>query len=242
MINSSEIYEELKKTLDESSAIILTKVFEKVYKEVSDSIIQKEFHNLNTVVKELGEAQKKTEEAINNLTIRLEQLTARVDDLTEAQKRTEENLNKLIKRVELIEEQLGGLSMAVGYGLEDTLFPHIGKFLEKKFNIKNSKTELRKYIKHNDGKYDEVNIYTEGYKGENLVIAVSECKAQPGKKDIDKFMKMIERLKKTLNKNIIPYMVGYTFHPEIETYIKERYSELKYYKTYEIAYFDKINS
>lgn len=45
----------------------------------------------------------------------------------------------------------------------------------------------RRNIIYPDGKYDEINIYAEGMKNGKISFIIGECKAQPGKKDIDKF-------------------------------------------------------
>jgi len=180
-------------------------------------------------VEELAQAQKKTEE-------RLDALSLRMEELAEAQKKTEESLNKLIKRVDDIEVQLGGLSMAVGYGIEDKLYPHMTNFAKKCFGVNPEKIFLRKNIIYPDGKYDEANLYIEGKSDGKDLLVIGECKAQPGKKDIDRFMKMVSRLKNYFGKEVHPFIVGYTFSPEVEKYILEQYPALKFFRTYEIEF------
>ncbi|GAB6183693.1 hypothetical protein [Thermodesulfovibrio hydrogeniphilus] len=175
---------------------------------------------LEQTVAELAEAQKKTEERLN--------------ELAEAQKKTEESLNRLIKRVDHIEQELGGISMVVGYGLEDKLYPHINVFVRKVFNAEPLKTVLRKHIEFETKKYIEANIYTEAKLDGKQVLAIGECKAQPGKKDIDRFMILCKKISEKTHKEILPYIVGFTFTPVIEEYIKEKYPELKFFRTYEI--------
>ncbi len=180
-------------------------------------------------VDELAEAQKKTEE-------RLEVLTKRVDELAEAQKKTEESLNKLIKRVDNIEEQLGGLAMAVGYGIEDKLYPFIDTFVSKVFGVEPEETVLRYQIDYGDGKFDELNLYTECMKDGKKCLVLGECKAQVGKKDVDRFIKTVDRVSKFTGMDVFKYMIGYTFSLEVEKYIKANYPDLKYYKTYQVEH------
>jgi hypothetical protein len=222
MLDSFQIYEELSKTIGDEAAKSLTKTLTKIYDDLSNTVTKVEFNELKEIVSELAEAQRKTEQ--------------RLEELAEAQKKTEESLNKLIKRVDNIEVQLGGLSMAVGYGIEDKLYPHISKFAQKYFGITVEDTVLRKNVIYPDGKFDEINLYISGKKDEKDVLVLGECKAQPGKKDIDKFMKMVSRLKDFFKKEIFPFVVGYTFNPIVEQYILKRYPELKFFKTYEIEY------
>ena len=222
MLDSFQIYEELSKTIGDEAAKSLTKTLTKIYDDLSNTVTKVEFNELKEIVSELAEAQRKTEQ--------------RLEELAEAQKKTEESLNKLIKRVDNIEVQLGGLSMAVGYGIEDKLYPHISKFAQKYFGITVEDTVLRKNVIYPDGKFDEINLYISGKKDEKDLLVLGECKAQPGKKDIDKFMKMVSRLKDFFKKEIFPFVVGYTFNPIVEQYILKRYPELKFFKTYEIEY------
>jgi predicted transcriptional regulator len=53
---------------------------------------------------QLAEAQKRTEERVDQLTIRMDQLAVRMDQLAEAQKRTEEQLHLLTLRVDQLAE------------------------------------------------------------------------------------------------------------------------------------------
>jgi hypothetical protein len=126
--------------------------------------------------------------------------------------------------------------MAVGYGIEDKLYPHMTNFAKKCFGINPEKVVLRKNIGYPDGKYDEVNLYIEGKSDGKDLLVIGECKAQPGKKDIDRFMKMVSRLKTHFGKEIYPFIVGYTFSPDVEAYIETAYPGLKYFRTYELEH------
>ena len=250
MLDSFQIYEELSQLLGENVARSLTKTFTKFYEDLNNTVTKTEFSELRNIVTELAEAQKRTEARVEELAeaqkrteARVEELAeaqkrteARVEELAEAQKKTEESLNKLIKRVDDIDVKLGGLSMAVGYGIEDKLYPHMANFAKKCFGVNPEKLFLRKNIVYPDGKYDEINLYIEGKSEDKDVLVIGECKAQPGKKDIDRFMKMVSRLKTYFGKEIYPFIVGYTFSPEVETYISGQYPDLKFFRTYEIEF------
>jgi len=199
--------------------------------------------SLTLRVEELAEAQKRTEERLNSLTLRVEELAEaqkrteeRLEELAKAQQNTEESLNRLIKRVDNIEVQLGGLAMAVGYGIEDKLYSHMPNFAKGCFGVEPENIILRKNIVYPNGKYDEINLYIEGKLNGKDVLVIGECKAQPGKKDIDRFMKLTLRLQDYFDKEIYPFVVGYTFAPDVEKYISEKYPLLKYFKTYEIEH------
>ncbi len=96
----------------------LLKVARAIQKVVGESVRREDFLELKEVVNQLAEAQKRTEERLGQLTIRVDQLaeaqkrteerlgqlTARVDQLAEAQKRTEERLGQLTARVDQLAE------------------------------------------------------------------------------------------------------------------------------------------
>ncbi len=230
--------------------------------EVQSKIIVNEgdFNDLKAVVRELGDTQNKTETYVKELAeaqkrteIRLETLTTRVEELAEAQKRTEFRMEELAEAqkelteaqrnteltvsslyltVKDIKKQIGGLTIAVGYGIEDRIIPYMYDFGKKEFDI-DVKSVERKNLVYPDGKYDEINIYAEGTKKGRPVFIIGECKAQPGKKDFDRFSQLTERVKKTITGDICPFITGYSFSPEVEAYAKKKYPDIKIYKTYE---------
>jgi len=122
--------------------------------------------------------------------------------------------------------------MAVGYGIEDKIIPYIYDFGKKEFDI-DVKLVERKNLVYPDGNYDEINIYAEGVKRGRQVFIIGECKAQPGKKDFDKFNQMTERVKKIITGDIFMFIAGYNFSPEVEKYAKKKYPDIRTYKTYE---------
>jgi len=183
-------------------------------------------------VEELAEAQKETKIEIKELTQAQEQTTIKVGQLAEAQRQTELEILTLTETVKGVKKQLGGLSMHLGYGVEDKIFPYIFDIGKKEFAIEVALADRRNII-YPDGKYDEVNIYAEGLKDSRPSILVGECKAQPGKKDFDKFSNMTERIQKVIKGDIYPFMVGYHLNPEVEVYAHEKYPHIRIFKTFE---------
>ncbi|MGC8735522.1 MAG: hypothetical protein ACP5SG_01860 [Dissulfurimicrobium sp.] len=177
-------------------------------------------------VAELAEAQKRTEE-------RLDRLEQTVAELAEAQKETERRLQDLIGEVKDIKVQLGGLSMAVGYGIEDKLMPFMHRFVPRVYGAMPKIVE-RKNVRYSKDSFDEVNIYMEAIKDGQQVLIVGECKAHPGKKDLKRFDAMLSRLSDHFKMPVQGFIVGYAFSPEIEDLLAQRYSHIKAFKTYEI--------
>ncbi len=196
-------------------------------------------NNLTARVDQLAEAQRRTEERLNELTERLNNLTARVDQLAEAQRKTEERLNELTERVNQLAKEhqrtreiLAGLSDTVGYGLEDKIMLYMYDFARDEFGVEVEVIERRNIV-YPDGRYDEVNIYVEGFRNGAKVYIVGECKSRPSKREVDKLIEKVERVREFLGDEVYAFIVGYTFAPDVEEYIKEMYPWLKMMRSFE---------
>jgi len=218
--------------------------------EIQSKIIvsRTDFDDLKNIVRELAEAQKETKNELKALAEAQKNSASRTDlddlknivrELAEAQKRTELSMEELVKaqkkteaEVRDMKKQLGGLTADVGYGIEDKIMPCIFDFGKKEFDADIRLVE-RKNLVYSDGKYDEINIYAEGLKNGKPVFIIGECKAQPGKKDFDRFAKIAERVKKILSGDIYAFIVGYSFSPEVEIYAEEKYPYIRTYKSYQ---------
>jgi len=249
------------KKLDKTEPYMRELLISLVDEVQSDIIVNKgDFDDLRVIVRELADAQKRTEIRMGELTeaqkrteiqigelaeaqkrteIRMEELAeaqkrteVRMEELADAQRNTEMEVRTLSLTVKDIKKQLGGLTMAVGYGIEDKIIPYIYDFGKTEFDI-DVKLVERKNLVYPDGNYDEINIYAEGVKRGRQVFIIGECKAQPGKKDFDKFNQMTERVKKIITGDIFMFIAGYNFSPEVETYAKKKYPDIRTYKTYE---------
>ena len=176
-------------------------------------------------LEELAAAQARTEQRLEELATAQARTEARVEELAKAQARTEEKLEETRKEV-------GGLSMAVGYGLEDRVIPYIPLFAKETYRMKVQVVD-RRFILCDEGQYEEVNIYAEGTSDEGPCFLIGECKAQPGKKDADRFAKKIARLSTKLNGKIYPLFVGYLFSPEVEEYFRSTCPEIRIMKSFQ---------
>jgi len=186
-----------------------------------------DFDELKSVVRQLAEAQNRTEH-------RLEELAVAQRELAVAQKQTEIAVTELVVGQKGLRAEIGGLSMDVGYGIEDKMIPHLKQFALHEFGIEVTLVD-RRNVFYPNGKHDEVNLYVEGKKDGHTQYLIGECKAQPGKKDFDKFSQELKRLQRVLKGEITPFMVGYHFAPEVESYAVEQYPHILRYKTFQIT-------
>ncbi|KJR43766.1 hypothetical protein MCHI_000337, partial [Candidatus Magnetoovum chiemensis] len=63
------------------------------------------------------------------------------------------------------------------------------------------------YGKH---KFDEINIYGESEKDGKTIYIIGECKARFGLKNVEKYLKMLARVKTYLNSDTIPLLPLYS--------------------------------
>jgi len=183
-------------------------------------------------IEELAEAQKRTEERVEELAEAQKRTEKRVEELAEAQKRTEEELQKLIVEHKETRKQLGGLSITVGYRLEDNAFKALPKLLKQDFGLEIIGKLKRTYVTDKDGKPIEVNIIGEAVKDGERFIIIGEGKAQLSKNDINKFIK--KKLKKLegVFERIFPLIVTYMIsEPNVDEYARKK--GIKVYYSYE---------
>jgi hypothetical protein len=235
MINTLKIFNELSQTMDTSAARKIAEVIGMVYEELQNTVTKVEFNELKEIVKDLAEAQKRTETRVEELVEAQKRTETRVEELAEAQKRTEIAVKALAVTVKNIQRELGGISNTIGYELEDRFYPVFPQVLKEDFGVDISGEIKRRFIVYPSGKDDEINIYGEGMLEGQEVYIIGESKAQLGKNDVKDFNKLLKRVKDHLGKKIIPLLLCYSLHPVVEKFIKEEYPEIKVYRSYELS-------
>ncbi len=118
---------------------------------------------------------------------RLDSLTNKVKELAEAQRRTELEVQKLAKGLRETRKMVGGLSDSIGYGLEDRAIALLPLLLKDRFGIEPGNGFVRKFIILDDREV-EPNMFGTGHKGEEKWFVIGEGKTKLSKKDIDNFL------------------------------------------------------
>lgn len=149
------------------------------------------------------------------------ELKAIVKDLAEAQKRTEIELRELVGEHRKTRTQLGGLSMTIGYTLKDKAFKALPALLKKDYGLIVKEKLKRKFVTDNKGQPVEVNIIGQADQNGQTSVIVGEAKSQLSKNDIDAFMrKKLNRLKGIYDR-IFPILITYMIsEPDVEEYAK----------------------
>ena len=163
-------------------------------------------------VKELAEAQKRTEFTLATHGEAITRLEKAVENLAEAQKRTEERIGELSDAVKGLAIAVGRLTDTVGYGLEDVAMVMLPPWLEKHEHIKVEALE-RRFLQA-EGESVEVNLYGEGVRGRRPILVIGEAKSKIHPADVREFAGNLEKIRKSLRgPNLLPLMFGYWIHP-----------------------------
>ena len=248
IIDTFGIYEAIASTLDDKTAKTLTGILTHIYTDIQQMATRQDFNELKAAVSELVEAQKRSEGRIDRLEQAIIELTEaqrhteqrlaelteaqrhteqKLAELTEAQRQTEQNLSALIKRVDIIEERLEGISDSVGYSLENNAYRALPKLLANR-GIHVKQRLKRCYINGY-----QVNIFGTAQRDGKDILIFGECKTRPSKKEIDRFVRITDKLCQTKGcEDRILLVVAHDLHPTVEKYLLDK--DIMYFWSYEL--------
>ncbi len=179
--------------------------------------IYSELIDLKAIVKELAEAQKRTEDRLNAL--------------AEVQKRTEEELHNLALIQKDLQKQVGGISHSVGFDLENQSYKALPDLLKRDFEIEVKERLIRKFIKTKKGESMEINIIGKAEKDGKALYIVGEAKTNLSIRHICDFIDKLKDIKETLGEEIFPVIVTHMTEPEVEEYALK--NGIKIYYSYD---------
>ena len=151
---ATDLRKKLEHVFEKKQASLLAQV---ITDEYSELVKTSDFNELKGIVKELAEAQKRTE--------------VRMEELAQAQGRTEKEIRLLAKGLKETRGELGGLSRTVSYGFENDAYRMLPAFLKKNYGIAIKEKLVRAEI---GGK--EINIFGRAKRNGEAAIVVGEVK------------------------------------------------------------------
>ncbi len=171
---------------------------------------------LEETVGELVDAHKRSEK-------RLTRLEGIVEELAEAQNRTTVELQTLVREHKKTRQQLGGLSMTVGYTLENEAYKALPDLLQRDHKISVQGRLIRCYVQDRYDDSLEVNIFGQGKRGDTTVTILGESKSQLSRNKIDAFLnKRLERFRGVFEE-IVPVLVTHMISsPDVEEYARDQ--------------------
>ncbi|WP_027718545.1 hypothetical protein [Desulfovirgula thermocuniculi] len=235
-----EIKKKLQEVFPEKQAQVLLELV-----DLANELVKAgDFAELKQVVKELAEAQKRTEQRIEELAEAQKRTEQRLEELAEAQKRTEERVGGLERALQELAEaqkrteeelqklaaehaetrrQLGGLAMTVGYTLENEAYKALPALLQQDYGLVVEGRLKRAHVLLGNGDYLEVNILGDGTLGGRRVKVVGESKTQLSQDDVDRFLRRKLGKLRGVFPEVFPVLVTHmTTSPEVEEYAKKK--------------------
>jgi hypothetical protein len=111
-VNTFRIYEQFSTSLGEDAARALASVLGDMFEELRNTVTKDDFADLKAVVADLAEAQKRTEQRVEELAGAQKRTEQRVEELAEAQKRTEQRVEELAEAQKRTEQRVGELAVS----------------------------------------------------------------------------------------------------------------------------------
>lgn len=128
-------------------------------------------------------------------------------------------------------QQIGELSHAIGFQLEDRVYASLPKLLESEFGVKLKERLLRRFITTNKGETFEINVIGKGEKDGKDVYVIGESKANLSIRHIADFVDRLNDIRETLQADIIPIMITYMTEPNVEAFARSK--GIRVYYSYE---------
>lgn len=215
---------------------VLFAILEEMDRQREETVTKKEFNELKEIVRELAEAQKRTELKVEELAEAQKRTELRVEELAEAQKETQRELHKLVGEHVKTREQLGGLSLTVGYVLENEAMKALPVLLESEFGLRTRERLVRKFVEDELGRSIEVNILGKAARNGEEVVILGEAKSQLSKQKVMEFLnKKVKPLVGVLKAEVFPILVTHMISsPDVVEYALQKGIKRVYY-SYEFS-------
>jgi len=197
MLTGNVLTAHLAREFTPSQAALLSEVITAAY---ADLVKTSDFNELKEIVRDLAEAQQRTEQ--------------RVEQLAEAQQRTEEALQLLARGLSETRSEVAGLGRQFGYALENEAYRALPAFLRQRHNIELTRRFVRTYVGE-----QEINLLAEGQQNGTAVLLVGEAKAHLGTEDFAQLETSVQAVRQAQeagelpSSRIIPLFVTHMARP-----------------------------
>jgi hypothetical protein len=154
MQRQTRLTHKLGAVFEQRQADMLAEVITDAYTDLATT---SDFSELKAIVNDLAEAQRRTEQ--------------RMEELAEAQKETQVEVRKLAQGLRETNSHLGGLGRSVAYALENEAYRNLPAVLRQKYGIEMTEKMVRTTIDD-----EEINILGRGRQDGRDVLIVGETK------------------------------------------------------------------
>ena len=236
MMNRTRIREKLGHVFVNQQAEVLSEV---IYDSYNALVRADDFNELKGIVKELAEAQQRTEQRVEDLAEtqqRTEQREAqqrteqRVEDLAETQQRTEQRveelaetqqhtehaLQQLARQMGGLARQVGGMSDRMGGDLEEVAAIMVHDVLERELGWQID--ELDRAWQMWNGEEEEIDVFGQAHdplRPDTTLWIVGEVKFNLTMRDVERFTFLLARAAGHLEGEIVPVCFSYRVRPSV---------------------------
>lgn len=162
---------------------------EVIHESYTDLVKTSDFSELKGVVKELAQAQKRTEMRVEELAAAQNRTEQRVEQLQQAQTSTETALQNLAR-------QVGGLSESFGGTLESFGIDLIPEVLENKWGLTVESADGETFTVN--GREKNIDLAVRGTLEGRPLVALCEIKSNLTKVEVYRFLKLTRQIAATL--------------------------------------------
>ena len=212
MANRNLMLEQLGNVFSAEQAEALTEV---IFNAYNDLVRRDDFNDLKEIVRDLAEAQQRTEQRVERLAEAQQRTEQRVERLAEALQRTEYALQQLAR-------QVGGLSDRMGGSLEEEAAVVIQEALE--YELGWQVDDLDRAWHTWDGTEEEIDVFGQAHDparpGTPLWI-VGEAKFNLAIRDVERFALLLERAAGQFEGEIVPVCYSYRVRPAVRDAVKK---------------------
>ncbi|WJI24067.1 hypothetical protein MZ909_12850 [Thermosynechococcus sp. B0] len=226
---TSALEEKLRTAFSPEQAHLLAEVIREAY---DDLVKAKDFNELKAIVADLAQAQKRTEERVDQLTLTVAELAQaqkrteeRVEELAAAQKRTEERVDQLAaaqerteRAVKQLARQVGGLSEALGGSLEDLALEVVPEILEYRWGMEIEFCD-RDTLPLRNGEY-EFDLVIRGQVAGRPILVLGEVKSNITESEVERFLNLVAQVEAP--EEIRPLFFGYRAERAAKALIRDR--------------------
>ena len=206
MADRMAMLEKLGNAFAEEQAEVLSEVIFNAYNEL---VRRADFNELKDVVRDLAEAQSRTEERVGALAEAQGRTEKRVEELAEAQQRTEYAVQQLA-------QQVGGLSNRMGGDLEDIAADLIHDSLQRELGWQVD--GLGRAWQSWEGTEEEIDVFGKVHdpaRPDTPLWVVAEVKFNLTMRDFERFALLLERAARHLEGEFVPICFCYRIRPAV---------------------------
>jgi len=152
-------------------------------------VTREDFSELKAIVRDLAEAQKRTEIRVEELAEAQKRTEVRLEELAEAQKELAEETKKLAMGLTRTREDLGGVTRTLGYAFENEAYRMLPRLLKERYGL-----ELKERVVRAEVGGKEINFFGKAERQGREVYIVGEAKVRlDDKKRREDVFKEIEK-------------------------------------------------